>query len=136
MAKTNKNYQFPALHVCLREYLFIYKSYKANENVFWQWWYSTSMHMCMSISKEGDVHAQAHPIILHACSAHVQSVKVVDQTNKALSEELKSSEKHRVQVVLMVKALSQTPRDLGLSPSQHSNFSCSTCLLKRIFIYL
>ena len=40
-------------------------------------------------------------------------------------------------VGLMVKALGQTPKDLGLSPSQHSNFSCSTLFaIKRIFIYL
>ena len=41
--------------------------------------YNSPMHMCMSIfSKEDDVHS--HPIILYACSAHVQCVKVLDQT--------------------------------------------------------
>ena len=44
------------------------------------------MRMCMSISsKEGDVHAHAHPIIFYACSAHAHHVKVIDQTHfKAL----------------------------------------------------
>ena len=48
------------------------------------------MHMRISL-KEGDAHA--HPIIFYSCSAHVHSVKVIDQTCfKALGQEL-SSEK-------------------------------------------
>ena len=39
------------------------------------------MHMCMSnSSKEGIVHVHAHPIIFYTCSAHVQCVKVLEQT--------------------------------------------------------
>ena len=34
---------------------------------------------------------------------------------------------------LKVKALGRTLRDLGSSPSWCLNFSCSRCLLKRIF---
>ena len=36
---------------------------------------------------------------------------------------------------LMVKALGQKSRDLGLSPSRHSNFSCYKIALEKI-IYL
>ena len=37
------------------------------------------MHMRISL-KEGDAHAHVHPIIFYTCSAHVHSVKVIDQT--------------------------------------------------------
>ena len=37
---------------------------------------------------------------------------------------------------LKVKALGQTPRDLGLSPSQCSNFSCYKIALEKIFNYI
>ena len=37
---------------------------------------------------------------------------------------------------LKVKALGWTPRDLGSSPSWHSNFSCYKIALEKIFIYI
>ena len=71
---------FPAVRNCSREnYLFIIISNSRNNVVNDD---RSSMCMCMRISsKEGDVHVHVHPIIFYACSAHVQCVKVLDQTH-------------------------------------------------------
>ena len=45
--------------------------------VFGKWWYSTNAHAHEHLLKD-DVHVHAHPIILYACSAHAQSVKVME----------------------------------------------------------
>ena len=37
---------------------------------------------------------------------------------------------------LMVKALSWTPRDLGLSPSQHSTFPALNLLQEKIYLLM
>ena len=62
-------------------------------------------------------------------------VKVMDWTNQLLA---KSERAVRSESAggLKVKALDWTLRDLGSSPSQHSNFSCSiNLLLEKYFIY-
>ena len=65
----------------------------------------------------------AHPIILYACSAHVQ--KYQGHGIRHNSSWIRVKEQLGVKSAggLKVKALSWTPRDAGLSPAWCSTFS-------------
>ena len=90
------------------------------------------MHMSNS-SKEGIAHAHAHPLfILHA--VHMCSVKVIDQIHLKLLVKSLTAVRSESAGGLMVMALIQKSRDLGLSPSWCSPFPALNCSEKILFI--
>ena len=68
------------------------------------------------------MHAHLHPIILCACSPHVQCQGHGIGHNKSSYIRVKEQRGAKSAGGLKVKALGQTLRDAGSSPAQHSSF--------------
>ena len=81
------------------------------------------------------MHAHADPIILYACSAHVQCQGHGIRHNKSSWIRVKEQQGAKSAGGLKVKALSLTPRDAGSSPAQHSTFpALNNCFKRKLFI--